>query len=223
MLLDVIGALLPAAAGIALSPIPLVAVIVVVSGGRGAILGVSFAAGWVLGLTALTGVAVAVGELVGSDDAATWASLLRMLLGGALVVLGVRTLVRSRSAADGAAKQPGWLQGIGSAGPGRTAAIGAAVAALNPKNVAFALASASVIGQVDQDASSVVIEAAVFVLMASSGVLGIIAFRLIGGDRSADVLSRLHDQLLRHHDAILAAVLLLIGANIFGGGLAGLG
>lgn len=221
-MLDIVGALLPSAAGIALSPFPIIAVILVVTGPRAGSAGPAFAVGWLVGLSALTAVAVTLGELVGRDEAATWASWARVLLGAALVGLGVRKLL-GRRPGDEPASTPGWMAGVAAATAGRALLVGFGLAAGNPKNVAFALASASIIGQADQSSDEVLAEAAVFVLLASLSVLGVLLVGWLAGEPGARALVALEQRLVVHNEVIVAAVLLLIGANVLGTGLAGLG
>lgn len=222
MLLEVVGGLLPAAAGIALSPFPIVAVILVVAGTHGRVAGPVFAFGWLVGLSALTAVAVGVGGLLAGGDPATWAAWARILLGAVLLGLGVRKGLR-RPRGDEPAIMPSWMAGLAAATPSRAWAVGFGLAALNPKNVAFALASASVIGQVGQDAGSALVEAVVFVLLASVTVVSVVLVSRFGGPGGTRALDRLQQRLLKHNDVIVAVVLLLIGATILGDGLTGLG
>ena len=51
MLSQTIGELLPVAAALALSPIPIVAVILVLDSAKGRVNGPAFAAGWLVGIT----------------------------------------------------------------------------------------------------------------------------------------------------------------------------
>ncbi|WP_380169367.1 GAP family protein [Jannaschia sp. R86511] len=221
-MLDQVGSLLPAAAGIALSPFPLVAVTLVVGGPRGRAPGLAFALGWVVGLSMLTAVAVGVGELVGSEDgeAGLRASWARVALGTALLALGVRKLARLPG---GPSAAPGWAAGLTGAPPSRALATALALAALNPKNVAFALASVSTVGQAALTGGGVLVPAALFVVLASTTVLGVVAVDLVGGRAGRRALDGLRDLLLRHAGAISAVVLLLIGATVLGQGLGGIG
>jgi threonine/homoserine/homoserine lactone efflux protein len=115
------------------------------------------------------------------------------------------------------------MAGLAAATPGHAGAVGFGLAAFNPKNVAFALASASVIGQVDQDAGSALVEAAVFVLLASTTVVSVVVVSQVGGPGGTRALDWTRQRLLQHNDVIVAVVLLLIGATILGDGLTGLG
>lgn len=146
----------------------------------------------------------------------------RVLLGLVLVALGVRRFL-GRSRGDAVAATPRWMSSIVTASPGRALVVGASLAALNPKNLAFALASASVIGQLDQAADQAFVETVIFVLLASSPVLGVVLVSRLGGDRGRLALASLQQRLVTHNDVIVAVVLLLIGVTILGDGLAGIG
>lgn len=132
MLLHVVGSLLPAAAGIALSPFPIVAVILVVTSPQARSAGPAFAAGWLAGLSLLTAVVVGLGELVGGGEPATWAAWVRVVLGAALVVLAVRKFA-GRPRADEPGTTPAWMAGLTTASPGRALILGLGLAALNPR------------------------------------------------------------------------------------------
>jgi threonine/homoserine/homoserine lactone efflux protein len=219
MVLEVVGSLLPYAAGIALSPIAVVGVVLVVSGPRRRVAGPLFAAGWLVGLSALTAAAVLVGELVGGGDPARWLSALRLLAGLALVVWGLRMLVGGRGSGK---DDPAWMAGLSDIRPLRAFTVGLGLAAANPKNIVLVLASASVIGQTEQGGGEALVEAAVFVLLASSSVLGVVLVALVGGDRGLAALVRVRDLMTAHHDVVLGLVLLLIGVSLTGDALAAL-
>jgi threonine/homoserine/homoserine lactone efflux protein len=222
VLWDVVGALLPSAAGIALSPFPVVGAILVVGGPHGRWAGPAFVAGWLAGLSALTAVAVALGSLVGNGEGATWMSWVRILLGLVLMALGLRKFL-GRPRGDEGAVTPRWMAGIVTASPRRALVVGASLAALNPKNLAFALASASVIGQLDQAADQAFVEGVIFVTLASSTVLGVVLVSQLGGDRGQRALAALQHRLVANNDVIVSVVLLLIGATILGDGLSAAG
>lgn len=58
-MITTIGEVLPSAAAVALSPFPVIAIVVVLGAPEARRNGVAFAGGWVLGLAALTGVLTA--------------------------------------------------------------------------------------------------------------------------------------------------------------------
>ncbi|MFE9803481.1 GAP family protein [Streptomyces goshikiensis] len=92
MLSQAIGAVLPAALAVALSPFPLIAIVLILSGAQGRRNGLLFATGWIFGLTvSATLVSLLFG---GADDPDSTSSAIadwgRVLAGGALIGLGAR-------------------------------------------------------------------------------------------------------------------------------------
>ncbi|MGA7690118.1 MAG: GAP family protein [Jiangellales bacterium] len=88
---DAVGATLGYAMGIAISPIPIAAVILMLFSGRARSNSVSFLAAWIAGIAAVTAVVVAVPGLE-TDDAApsTTTGWVKLALGVLLLAVGVR-------------------------------------------------------------------------------------------------------------------------------------
>jgi threonine/homoserine/homoserine lactone efflux protein len=106
-----IGELLPAAIGVALSPIPIVAVVLMLGSARGRANGPAFLVGWVAGI-AITGTILLViaGAIGGSDNGepATWVSWLELALGLMLVLLALKQF-RARPRRDEEPATPEWM------------------------------------------------------------------------------------------------------------------
>src|SRR3954451_20099646 len=90
----VLGDLLPLTVGVAVSPVPIIAVILMLLAPRAGAASVAFATGWVVGIAVVTVVALllAGGTDVADDDAgpSTGASWVKLLLGLALLAVGVK-------------------------------------------------------------------------------------------------------------------------------------
>src|SRR4051794_28274868 len=140
---EAIGQSLPMAVGVALSPMPIIAVILLLTTPGARRNGPSFVVGWLAGL-AVVGVIVL--GIVGptADGAqgqpAVWVSWLQLLLGVLLLVVAVRQFV-GRPAADAEPKLPSWMTSIDRFGAGRSLGAGAALAGANPKNLLLAVAA----------------------------------------------------------------------------------
>ena len=81
---------LPVAVAIALSPFALIPAIVLLLTPRPRAAAGAFLAGWALGVGLVTALAVAAADLVDAHGASpAWVDRVRMLLGAALVVLGI--------------------------------------------------------------------------------------------------------------------------------------
>jgi hypothetical protein len=93
-----IGQVLSFGVGVALSPVPIIAVVLMLSTPKGRSNGLAFLAGWILGIAALGTIVlvVASGASASKHGApATWVSILKVVLGVLLL------LVAAKSGADG--------------------------------------------------------------------------------------------------------------------------
>ena len=106
-----IGGSLPMAVGIAISPVPVIAVVLMLTTARARSNGPAFLAGWLLGLAVVGTIVLA---LPGSASAsssgapATWVGWLKIGLGVLLLVVAVRQF-RGRPAAGEEAPMPTWM------------------------------------------------------------------------------------------------------------------
>jgi Sap, sulfolipid-1-addressing protein len=85
---SVLTELIPLALVVALSPLSIIPAVLVLHTPRPRPTGLAFLAGWLVGLTALTAVFLEVSSLMGGlgDKPPGWASWLRIVVGGALIV-----------------------------------------------------------------------------------------------------------------------------------------
>ncbi len=109
-----IGQVLSFGVGVALSPVPIIAVVLMLATPNGKTNGPAFLAGWIVGL-ALVGTVVLLvssGASASSNGApATWVSVLKIVLGLALLALAVKQY-RGRPRADAEPELPAWLKTI---------------------------------------------------------------------------------------------------------------
>lgn len=221
MLGDVVGDLLPSAVAIALSPVPIVAVVLVLRGDRAPTAGPAFAAGWLTGLAALTAIVVLVAgvgaDRDGDDPGVAW---LKAAVGAAFLVLAARKWTSRPK--DGEAKDaPGWMRSIAGAGPARALGVGAALAAANPKNIALIATGAASIAEAGLDGGQEALAAAVLVGLGSASVVGLVALAAAGGRHAQRSLRSVHRAMTEHEAVISSVVLLLLGVKLLGDALAG--
>ena len=220
---EVIGDLLPVALGVAISPVPIIAVILMLLSPRATAASVAFMVGWVLGIIAVVTVVALLVDPAVSDtsDPSLTASIVKIVLGVAALALGVKQW-QSRPARGEAAKLPGWMSAIDKVTPVRALALALALAALNPKNLTLCLAGGVTIGGADLATSETVWALAVFVAIASSTVVVPVVGYLLARNRVAQPLDSLRDWLTDNNAVVMAVLLLVIGVTILGKGLAGL-
>jgi len=134
---DVIGDLLPSAFAVALSPIPIIAIVLVLGTPRARSAGSAFALGWIGGLLAVSVIVVLVlgaGSDPDSDDAGI--SWLKVAIGILFLVMAANQWTkRPRDGQE--SKAPKWMATIDTATPSRAAVLGAALSGANPKNLAL--------------------------------------------------------------------------------------
>lgn len=227
---EAIGAVLPLGVGVALSPLPIVAVVLMLGSSRGKANGPAFLAGWLLGLAVVGTTALLVAAALGpSDDGApaTWVSWVKLLLGVVVLLLAVRTW-RTRPVSDdgdGGGDEPAlpsWMAALDSWTAGRAFGLGVALSAVNPKNLMLTLAAGAAIAQTGAPTGSQAVALAVFVLIGALGPGLPVLLDVVMGERSEHLLGELKTWLARHNAAVLTVVLLVIGAKLIGGAVAGL-
>lgn len=217
-----LGDLLPFAAAIALSPFPVLAIILLLTTPRATANGVAFAAGWLVGLSAISVAFVAMAGAVGADDpggseGVAWA---RLLLGVVLLAAAARKW-RGRPPEGVEPPAPAWMGRLAGMGPRQALVLGLALGGANPKNLALAGAAGASIAEAGADAGSDGASIALFVLLASSTVLGAVGAHLALGERAAAVLARVDAAMRQHQIVIVCIVLVIFGLKLVGDGIAG--
>ena len=146
---EAIGAVLPLGVGVALSPVPIIAVILMLVSRRARVNGPMFILGWLLGLAVIGVIVLGIaGPSNANDDGqpATWVNVLKLVLGALLVLVALRQW-RSRPTEGEEAALPKWMGSIDAFTPVKALGAGAALSGLNPKNLLLAVAAAAAVAQ----------------------------------------------------------------------------
>jgi threonine/homoserine/homoserine lactone efflux protein len=218
-----IGDLLPSAIGVALSPVPIIAVILMLGTPRARSNGPAFALGWVLGLVIVSVIVVLVASDAddtdsGSSTAVDWFKLLFGLL--FLVMAWKQWQARPKPGVE--PEFPKWMHAIDEFTAGKSLLLGAALSGANPKNLALTLAAAASIAQAGLNGGETGVAIAVFVVIGSLTVAGPVLFFMLAGDRAASPLGTIKQFMGDHNAVIMMVVLLVLGAKLIGNGIAGL-
>ena len=217
-----IGDVLGLAAGVAVSPLPIVAMILVLATPRGRVNGIVFGLGWVLGLAVLGAVVLA---LAGPSDAsdggepAAWTGWLKLLLGVLALLLAVRQW-RSRPSPGSEPQMPKWMASIDRLKPGGALGLGALLSAVNPKNGGLTIAAAATIAGAGLAGGQQAVVLAVFVLIGSAGVLAPLVVYLVAGEGAARTLDSWRTWAATHNAAVMAVLFLVFGFKLVGDGIA---
>ncbi|SPM29279.1 GAP family protein [Mycobacterium terramassiliense] len=204
--------LIPLGLVIALSPITVIPAVLVLQAPRPRPSGLAFLAGWVLGIAALTALSVAASGLLGGLDKSPprWSSWLRVVFGAALIVYGVyRWLTR-----HGHSESPAWMRSFGTIKPGRAALTGAALAVVRPDVALICVPAGLGIGTSGLGLGGDWLAAAFFVAVAASSVAIPILAYAAAGERLDPTLARVKDWMDKNNAALLAGILVVIGAMV---------
>ena len=222
---DAIGQVLPLAVGVALSPVPIIAVVLMLGTPAGRVNGPAFLLGWIVGLTVVATLVLLVAGGAGaseSDGPATWVAVLELLLGALLLLVAVRQW-RGRPTGGEGGELPKWMRGIDRFTAGRSVAMGAALSGVNPKNLLLTVGAAAAVAQAGLPAGEQAVAMGVFVLIATlgPGIPVVIYFAM--GERAERLLDELKLWMAGNNAAIMAVLCLVIGAKLLGDGISGLG
>ena len=219
-----IGQSLPFAVGVAISPLPIIGVVLMLSTPRARTTGPMFLVGWIAGL-AVIGIAVLLissgASASSSGKPATWVSILKLALGALLLLVAVRQW-RRRPQGDEQPELPKWMAAIDRVGAVKALGIGALLADVNPKNLLITVGAAAAIAQVGVSAGDQAVALAIFIAIASLGVGAPVAMFFLLGERAGKLLSELKDWMTAHNAAIMTVLLLVIGVKLIGDGISGL-
>lgn len=220
----VIGEILPLALVVTISPLNIIPAILLLFTRRPLANALNFLLGFVVGLTVVLALLVLVGgaiDLAPGSGHSTWPGILKLVLGGYLLIAAVRKF-RSRPRDDEEGSLPGWMNGIGSYTPLRSLGAGAALGALNPKNVVVALASAAAIAAGGLTIGQRVVASAIYVLVAALGVATPIVTMLALGNRAPEVLEGWNVWLRRNNASVMSVLFLVFGVVLIGQGISGI-
>jgi threonine/homoserine/homoserine lactone efflux protein len=217
-----LGDMLPAAVGVAISPIPIIAVVLMLVSPRGRVNGPAYLLGQISGVALAGAIVLLVAGAVGGDDGGssgsrTW---LPLVLGVGLVFLAAKQWGgRPREGEEPVT--PKWMDAIDGFPPAKAFGAGVVLSALNPKNVILTVAGMAAIIAVGLPADEQAVALVVFTIIGSLGVAIPVVMYFALGDRSGPLLARLKDWMARNNAVIMAMILLLIGVKLLGDAISG--
>ena len=223
-MVDAIGEVLPWAVAVAISPIPIIAVILMLFTPKANTNGPAFLVGWVVGLSLVAGIIYSLADATDAatdPDAASGVGWGKVVLGLLLLFLALKQW-RGRPGPGEMPTMPDWMDGIDDFTPVKSLGLGVALSAANPKNLIITAGAAASIAESGLSSGDAAVVIAVFVVVASLSVAGLVAYRLFGGDGARESLDRLRAWLGIHNAAVMTAILAVIGAKLIGDGLGGI-
>jgi len=216
-----ISEVLPFAIGVAISPIPIIAVILILFSDRAKVNGPVFLLGWIIGLSVVVAVVYAIAHAANAatdsttSDTVSW---IKVVLGVALVGAARRQYAK-RPRPGEVPTMPKWMATVGGMKPGAAFVLALVCSAVNPKNLVLAAGAAAGVAQVNDSVGDGIVACIVFVVVASSSVGGAVAYYFVGGERARAHLDDFKAWLSEHNAAVMTVLLLVIGVVLIAKGL----
>lgn len=196
-----------AALGIAVSPIPALAVAALLGSSGALRTAAAFVAGEALAVGAIAALVVVVAA--GSLEASLESTLAFMQIGiGALLLLLLIAHARATRDVPASARVLAALDGVR---PPAAFVSGVAMVAVNPKNLALALAGGAAILELDQTGSLDAVTVVAFAALAVSLLVAEVAAYALSPERAARLLAGGRAFTLRHERVVVNVVLLGLG------------
>lgn len=221
MIGQAVGEVVAFGVGVVLSPLAVVAVVVMLVSRDGAQPAWAFAGAWVLslGIVSTAVLLVADGADASANGApASWVSMVKIVVGLLLVLFGVLRW-RGRGSRDTDAATPGWMRHLNDASVARAAGLAAAFNVVKPKNLLLTIGAGVAVAQVGAGPAGQAAAISVFVVLGSVGLAIPLAIHVLMPNRGSDLLIVLRDWMVRENATIIAVLCLLIAAKLLGDAL----
>lgn len=216
-----IGEILPLAIGVAISPIPIIAAVLMLLSPRAKSTGVGFAAGWVVGILVVVVIFTLLASIIpqgDADDPKPISGTIKIILGVLLLLLAIRQW-RSRPAAGEEPGMPKWMGAIDSMTAIRGFVLGLLLSGPNPKNLLMGVGAGVAIGSTGLTVGESIVVIVVYTVLAALTVLVPVIAYLVASERMAGPLGVLRTWLVHNNATVMAVLLLVIGVVVIGKGL----
>jgi hypothetical protein len=216
-----ISEVLTFAVGVAISPVPIIAVILMLFSAKARVNGPVFLLGWVLALAVVSTVAYVISDQSNASTSSTASDTIswgKIVLGVLFLLLAARQW-KSRPAPGVEPEMPKWMAGIDALAPGKAFGFGVLLAGVNPKNLLLTVAAAAGLAQLGLSTTDVVVSLIVFVAVGSLTIAGPVVYYLVGGDKAKTELDSMKGWLATHNAAVMAVLFLVFGVDLIAKGI----
>ena len=217
----VIGDVLPLAVAVLISPIPIIATILMLLAPQARAASVGFMIGWLAGIVvALVVFVLLAGVIPQPDDDASQpvAGVVKIVLGLLMLLIAAKQW-RGRPHDGEEPALPAWMAAIDRFTLAKALALGFALSALNPKNLLMTASAGVLVGTADLPVGDIAVVVAVFTLIAGASVAVPVVGYLVARDAMAGPLQSLRVWLVHNNATVMAVLLLVIGVTMIGKGI----
>ncbi len=215
-----ISEVLTFAVGVAISPVPIIAVILMLFSAKARVNGPVFLLGWVLALAVVSTVAYVISDQSNASTSSTASDTIswgKLILGALFLRLAARQW-KSRPAPGVEPEMPKWMAGIDALAPGKAFGLGVLLAGVNPKNLLLTVAAATGLAQLGLSTTDAVVSLIVFVVVGSLTIAVPVVYYLVGGDKAKTELDSMKGWLATHNAAVMTVLFLVFGVDLIAKG-----
>lgn len=218
-----LGELLPLALAIAISPLPIIAAILMLLSPRAKANSVGFLLGWTIGILVGVVVFLLISSLIPDSDSgpSPVVGVIKIALGALLLLVGIRQW-RKRPREGVAPEMPKWMTAINSMTAGKASGLGFVLAVVNPKNLMMEISAGVTLGTADLSVGDDVVVVAIFLVIAISTIAVPVIGALIAGAKMAPMLTAMREWLVANNAIVMTVLLVLIGVVNIGKGIGSL-
>lgn len=203
---------MPMAIGLALSPLPVLALLIILMTANARRNALWFLAGWIFGIILVGGLVSMVPSLIPGNSPTTGSSLWIKFIFGIFLLIGAWHQYRKRPLRGEAPKVPRLLTRLDNVGIRQSMFTGFVLSGLNVKNVMFI--GGGIIAMITAGASQFTLAAAFFAFICIGSallILPIVLFYLLGS-KAEQLLINARHWLTQHVQVVLAVLLLVLSA-----------
>lgn len=214
-----IGEILGNAVGVAISPVPIIAVILMLFTARATSNSLAFLSGWLVGLSVAGLVVLAVGLESSQGEESSASGWIKVVIGVLFLGLAVKQW-SSRPTGHEEPTMPGWMASIDQFTAPKSFGIGFLLSAVNPKNLGLTIAAMAKVSTSGLSTAEEVGTLVVFVVIASLTVAAPVLLNVILGARAQPTLTTMKDWLAENNSTVMTVLFVVLGAKLLGDGIA---
>lgn len=213
-----IGQVLGFAAGVAISPIPVIALILMLFSQRARSNSLAFLVGWLCGLTGAAALVLIIGvdDSGSPSDASGW---IKVVIGTVFLVLAAKQW-RGRPRGDEEPQMPTWMASVDQFSAAKAFGLAVVLSAVNPKNLGLTVAAAAAIGGAGLDTGEEAVVVAVYVLLASVTLIVPVVGYFVARQQMTPVLDEMKQWLQTNNATVMTVLFAVLGAKVLGDGIA---
>jgi hypothetical protein len=224
-MIEVLFEIIPFAVGIAISPVPIITVILSLFSVKAVWNGPAFLLGWAMGILVVCIPVLMFTEstrVTTVTNPSTLASVVRVILGGLLFIAAFFRW-RVRPKANEEPNIPKWLLMVEVISPFKVFVVGFFFAVItNPKNMALTIAGILPVAHSFLSIPEKTALVALFIIVSCLGIAIPVIYYLVAGETARNILNAWKKWLIVNNRAVVATLLLVFGVILFSEGMKGL-